>query len=451
MTRTALAEFNPPHDLSFRKSISTHLVEWTQTLPWLVTAALLSELITPFFIWKRVLPGASRWLGDLLILAIIVHAVWRMLRQDKIPSLFLLIVAFSAMSSVVAWYEGQSWQATAWGIWLMFKYPMVGIYVYLHRKWLPDFPRRFVYMLLYLLIFETGFQLIQFALGEVPDDNLAGTFGKNGVAPLLMFIVLVICTGFAHWIVTNTWSLLGITILLGALSSALGEMKVYPIAVLAVACIGIGILIIRRGKISQALLSIVAFAVVMPIFVILYNTLVADARGTRRLEEYLNTDITEGYLQNRGLTDDGIYYFGRGFALEYAWNTIQRDTTTLLMGYGIGARADSKALGIVGQALIQSDYGRTSGGTSLLILLQELGVGGMMLIALFMLYYSLALYHDTNIDVDLYAQILRYGLLLFSVTWPLWLWYTRSWHYSVSMILYWSAVGYTLSHRPKPS
>jgi hypothetical protein len=38
----------------------------------------------------------------------------------------------------------------------------------------------------------------------------------------------------------------------------------------------------------------------------------------------------------------------------------------------------------------------------------------------------------------------RYGLILFSIGWPLWIWYGFLWN-SPAMLLYWAAVGYALS------
>ncbi|MEM7131340.1 MAG: hypothetical protein AAF702_33815 [Chloroflexota bacterium] len=430
-----------------RQSIWDHLQTWLRFLPLLVAAALVADLLTPFLIWKRILPGPARFFGDLIILSMIGHCLWLMLRLDKIPSAFLLIIALSVVGGTVAWHEEQSWQATAWGIWLMFKYPMIGIYAYLHQGWLPDFPKRYVYFLFGLLLFETGFQGIQFILGQAPGDDLAGTFGRHGVAPLFMVIALAACIAFGHWLATNNWWLLTGAIILGVISSVLGEMKIFPVAVLALALICVGIQVVRNGKIGQALLIIAGLVIAAPIFLYLYNTLVADVGGTRRLEEYLDFETTERYLQNTDLTEDGIYYFGRGFAMTYAWNAIQRDRTTLLFGYGIGARADSSALGILGQALIQSDYGRTTGGTSILVLLQELGLIGIGVLAIFVTFHSLQLYHDVRLHTDVYAKILCYGLLLFSIMWPFWIWYTKSWGLNIVMILYWVAVGYTFRHR----
>ncbi len=42
------------------------------------------------------------------------------------------------------------------------------------------------------------------------------------------------------------------------------------------------------------------------------------------------------------------------------------------------------------------------------------------------------------------ASPLAYALLLFSLLWPLWLWYKSVWAFRVPMLLYWIALGYLL-------
>jgi hypothetical protein len=37
---------------------------------------------------------------------------------------------------------------------------------------------------------------------------------------------------------------------------------------------------------------------------------------------------------------------------------------------------------------------------------------------------------------------LRYGLLLFSLFWPVWLWYASVWVMRAPMLLYWMLLGY---------
>lgn len=430
-----------------KKTLVEHIIEWLQLLPLLVVAALLADLLTPFLIWKNFLPGPAKWLGDFFILIMIGHVVWCILQRDKIPAAFLLMIGISIIGSVVAIFEGQQWQATAWGIWLMFKYPIVGIYTYLHNDWRPDFPVKFFYLLMGLLAFETVFQIGQFLTGTPTGDDLAGSFGWHGIASLTMFSIIVLCVAFGHWLATGRWWALALGVALCGVASVLGEIKVFPVVVVAIASISIALLIIRNGKFGQALTILIVLACLAPLFIMMYNTFVADANGTRRFEEYFDTATTEKYLQNTDLLPSGIYYFGRGFAMEYAWNAIQRDRTTLVFGYGIGARADSQALGVLGQALVNSDYGRTTPGTSLLILLQETGIGGLFILGIFALYFSYSIYSDIRKNSETYISSLRYGFLLFSLLWPFWLWYTSSWHAAVTMILYWAGVGYFLSHR----
>ena len=140
-------------------------------------------------------------------------------------------------------------------------------------------------------------------------------------------------------------------------------------------------------------------------------------------------------------SEAGKYNFGRGFALSYGWQLISRDTTTLFFGMGIGARGESKALRIVGSGLEDSVYGLEA-GTSLSVLMQELGVLGLIVMAGFFLWCSFVLLQDVRRSSLVAISVLRVAIILFSLLWPFWLWYHRTWTFGVVMILYWAILGY---------
>ena len=56
-------------------------------------------------------------------------------------------------------------------------------------------------------------------------------------------------------------------------------------------------------------------------------------------------------------------------------------------------------------------------------------------------------------DISRYPQSdgaqLRYALLLFSLLWPIWLWYRAVWAFPVPMLLYWVTLGYVLNDARK--
>lgn len=39
---------------------------------------------------------------------------------------------------------------------------------------------------------------------------------------------------------------------------------------------------------------------------------------------------------------------------------------------------------------------------------------------------------------------MRYGLILFSLLWPLWLWYGLTWNFRLPMEFYWVILGYVM-------
>ncbi len=89
----------------------------------LIGVAFCIDLLTPFLISNSILPGAVRWLSDLLLLSIIGVALFQMLLQDRIPGAVLLIAAITIVGCVVSIYSDQVWLATAWGWWRLFKFP----------------------------------------------------------------------------------------------------------------------------------------------------------------------------------------------------------------------------------------------------------------------------------------------------------------------------------------
>ncbi|MEZ4677490.1 MAG: hypothetical protein R2932_25070 [Caldilineaceae bacterium] len=226
-------------------------------------------------------------------------------------------------------------------------------------------------------------------------------------------------------------------------------MKVYPAALLAIAGVVSVLYLWRGGQIYKIFNYTMVLAIALVAFLMLYNLVISEGRGVRRLEAYSDPSQVLKYLNNVNYNSDtGRYNLGRGFALTYGWQLIQRDTTTMLFGMGIGARNESSSLGIVGQGLRDSEYGLTS-GTSLLVMMQETGLVGLAVFGFFSIWMIIVLLQDIYRDPNSDITVLRYGIVIFSLFWPLWLWYHRAWNFGPSMILYWALVGYLLSQRPQ--
>ncbi len=420
----------------------------TKFLLLLLLMAFAVDLLTPFLVWKGVLPSAVRWLSDLAVAGMLALAIAHMIAFDHIPRAALLILGISLIGITMGLFEGQGIVATGWGWWLFFRYLIVGLFAYVQPYWPKHFSRRLIHFCMLLLGIEVVIQLGQYVSGEIPGDDLAGSFGWHGVAPLMMFIIFVSCLGLGQWLTNGKWHLLIWVLILGGISSALGAMKLFAFAVVGLGMAALLIQLIRGKQIQKLLVYLILFGTITLVFFGVYNKIVADERGIRRLESYLELDTLDQYLNFANYTGGGRYELGRGFAASLGWRNIQKDTPTFLFGMGLGARGESVALGIAGQGLRQGYYGLTS-GTSLLVLMQELGVIGLAVLGGFILWIIFNLARDIRIDPGSEVTVLRYTLILFSIGWPLWLWYTTVWNMGVTMLLYWVTLGYVLARSPR--
>jgi len=105
---------------------------------WLPIFAVCVDLFTPYLIWKNYIPAEIRWLSHLAVAMMIVAAFIRMLGFNRIPLIAWLIFATIILWSYVAIGHGQGIAPTVWGVWLLFQFPFVALFMYLQ----PDMPRR---------------------------------------------------------------------------------------------------------------------------------------------------------------------------------------------------------------------------------------------------------------------------------------------------------------------
>lgn len=413
----------------------------------LLWIALLTDLLTPFLIWKGVLPGFVRWASHGALALMIADTFARMMLRDHIPLVSGLVVGLSAVGVAVAYLGGQGLTATVWGWWVLFQFPLVGLFAYMLEDWPPGLPGGVLRFGLALMGFEVLVQLGQYATGEIPGDNLAGTFGRNGTPDLVMMAILVLCLGLGHWLRTGRWRSLALALLLGAAASVLGEIKVFIPMAVATGVLAMGIFAVQRGQLGRVLQYAALMAVALYAFVRVYDVVVSQARGTRPLSDYLQVETLDRYLSTSERTViDGQYYYniGRNYAIVYGWNQIRHDPATLLFGMGLGARGESRTLGTAGAGLQQGLTGLNS-GTSLLVMLQELGVVGFGLVLGFLAWVIYRLARDIRAHPTSPLLELRYALVLFTALWPVWLWYTSSWTQRAPLIVYWALVGYVLA------
>ena len=84
-------------------------------------------------------------------------------------------------------------------------------------------------------------------------------------------------------------------------------------------------------------------------------------------------------------------------------------------------------------------------GSQLAAIVQEMGLFGLLMIMGFTIWVSVKLWLDIRRYPQSQALGLRYGLLLFSLFWPVWLWYKNPLGIDVAMMIYWVGLGYVLS------
>jgi len=409
--------------------------------------ALCIDLFTPYLIWKGILPSAIRWGSHAAVATMIVVSLLRMLRFDHIPRSFCFIVVVAVIWSFVAMGNGQGLPSTVWGVWLLFQFPFVGLFAYTQPVWPLKFPEYLRKFGLSILVIEVTAQLLQLAAGVNPGDDLSGLFGENGTGNALLFIILICCLFFGHWIASKQSQGLVTVLILGSISSVLGEMKLFLAVVPAIGVFAIALYAIKHRSLVKMLLYLILLLTVLIAFVYLYNLIVPGANQVpiqsfitdpANLFRYLNR--VESYNRNGFIYSD----IGRGYAVKLGWESLQIDPITFLFGYGIGSRSESKTLGTAGVALSSGGLG-LSVGTSLLVVMQEMGLIGLVVFCSFILWVILSLVRDIREKPGSLSTEIRYAILLFSALWPVWLWYAVTWTMRVPMLLYWLSLGYVFA------
>lgn len=407
----------------------------------LLAFVFLIELFVPSLIWPVGLPRATSGMIEIAAAIVVLFAFAYMLKEDRVPAAVLLIGGVTFIWGLLATFEGQSFAATAWGWWGLFKYPLIGIFAYLVQGWPPDFARQFFRFGVALLVFEIAAQLVLLAAGFPLGDSLAGTFGHKGVMQFSMMVFFLVALALGHWLATYKWKTLLLVLGLGMLGSTLNGTKFYLIAVGLMAVATLVIHMIRGGQMRQLFLYIVLVAMAGAVLLPVYNSYL-QSRGRPPLQDLLTLESMEGYLFTDGTNaTDSSYNIGRGLAVTYGWQQIQRDWTTTLFGYGLGTRSQSTVLGIRGSVLQEDIYG--VGTVSLGTWIQEYGLVGLTIFFTFCLWTVVKLFRFARTTHDPYQAALAYGLLLYTLFWPVWLFYHKSWSAGVMMILYWVSLGYT--------
>lgn len=434
----------PPAEADKRTPWQVIMSDWTLLL---FVMAVVFELLIGILMYYGVVPGVFRWLGDLSVMAMIGLAFGRMMIDDHIPRVVIFVLAVSILGIAVATLQGQGLGATAWGWWIIVKYPLVGLYVFLNRDWPPEFSRWYYRFCFGAMGLQVIVQPLQFLAGEPAGDNLTGTFGRHASQTLFSFIMLTLGLALGYWLVFGDWKALGFVAFAGMLSSALAGIRFFPVPAAILFLAGFLLYVVRGKGIDRTIVFMVLALIALVAFPLAYNRITAETRQSASWQDAMRN--AENNSENlNGIRYDpnvGVYRTGRNFAVRYAWSSIQQDTTTLLFGFGLGARANSGSLGIIGQRHRTNYFGIVTSQMSL-IFIEELGVVGMSLLLIFLAWIAFFLWRCARSDCDPDVRVLAYGLLLFSILWPLQFWYNSAWNYAFTMLLYWGGIGYVFRY-----
>lgn len=420
----------------------------------LLALLFILEVFTPFLQWPIGLPRAITAGMEGVAALMVLLAFAYMMKEDKIPKMVPLLLGITLIWGIVSVFEGQSPVALAWGWWRMFKYPLIGLFAFLFIDNPKDFARWFIRFCIALMVFQIAVQVAMYAMGYPIGDDLAGTFGWRGVMQFTMMVFFVVCVAIGYWLATQDWKPLMLVLILGLVGSTLNATKFYLLGIVALLAVTLVIYLLRGRQIRQLLVVAVLVAITAAIFVPIYNNFLVTEQGLPPLQDYLKPEVIEQYLF---INDDDAntagYYFGRGTALAYAWQQIMRDGTTTLFGFGLGSRSSSAVLGVAGASLQSDLYGGVS-TTTLSTWIQEYGVVGMILFLVLDLWIAIHMIRFVRRTADPYQAALAYGLLLFTLFWPVWFWYHKAWIAGVMLILYWVSLGYIFRQYyalPRPS
>jgi len=424
----------------------------------LIIAALLTEIFSPILIWKAGLPSAFRWISAGSVFLVIVIGLIQMLRRNKVPWVLILVLALILIGVVQAFTNGGSPTSILWGIWQMFKYPLLGIIVSQQEDFSSELTKKVYLWGFLLLMVQIIVQLLQYIFGETDPDQLAGTFSQyrwGGTTPLVLVLIFISCLFLCRWIVSNKSMSVIIVFLLASFSSVLGELKIFFPVYFSIVIISLIFLIIYKKwrKIFSLLILVGLFFCTLQLLQNkpINTNLTFDVNNAFDYSRYLDPEVFYKYFNTtQQWSSDAGFTPGRNYYITQVVRIISHDPVTLWFGMGIGAQSESKTLGTVGSAIQQGDLGNVS-GTSLTVLLGEYGILGIISFALSVILILInlaALSRSSNSPNHLG---LINALFVFSLFWPIWVWYSSSWILGAPMIIYWTLLGYIFQQQNKKS
>jgi hypothetical protein len=341
--------------------------------------------------------------------------------------------------------NGQGILPTLWGWWLVFKGPIVGLYAY-YYKWDSRFGKRIKAACFAILLVQVVAQIYLYRMGFPIGDQLGGTLGGLGTGHLALLEILIFSLFVGGWLINHEmWALL---IISGSIvfSSILGQMKIVPFAFIGILLSALVLQIRRKMNIKRAVRLIANTTIVAGLFFAIFFA-VAPMKQKEEYRYILNKDKLLEYL-NLNIPGNERDDIGRNLALVYAWSRINKSPLLLFFGEGLGARGESKALGTVGRAISADSLGLFS-GSSLTVILGEMGVVGLLVGIGLWIGALHKIWRIISKNGRSENTAMAVGIYLYTLFWPLWLWYTSAWIFPAVTTLYWMIIGFLFRPQSK--
>jgi hypothetical protein len=416
----------------------------------LIIFIALFDIFSPILISSLHLPQEIRWISYVVNLFIIIVYLFRKLMNRRVYSYDIFLLIISIITVTVAISNRQQLLTTLWGLWLFLRYPLIGV-VFSEEKFSQRQNRTIEKIFYSLLFIEIFVQFAQWLSGIPSGDNLAGTFYQNGTGKLIFVLLIIIIYFAGKWISQRRPIGLLVTLAIGIVSSAFGEMKLFFFASILILFVSVFLYYFRYKLDKKILYGFSVIFVVIIIFPKVIDKLsYSQSNSIPFWKQITDSSFISRYTTFLSLDKNGRYDMGRNFAVQYVWKMISRDEMRLTFGDGIGSRGESKSLGSAGIQLLGGDLGLST-GSSLVVFLGEMGVLGLVCLFIFWVFTIFRCIRLINTWSVPYLVSIGYATLLFSFFWPIWLWYNTSWTLPGSMPFYWLMWGIVMHYSKKNS
>ena len=341
----------------------------------------------------QVLPSASRYLTDVILVLLLMAVILRLVSQKKQlrrTPIDLPVIAIVVVGAISAIINSDPLLLTFAGFRTLFK-PILLFYILVNLNWNMQTFKHLIYLLIVLELFQIPVMLVQVQLYGGGGDFVTGTFGyfATGTVAIVALVVMALLYGQA---ITQTkyrvralfYGLLGSSLFIPII---LGEAKAgFFIAPFM-------LLFLFSGRLARYLtrvrtwLTVLFFAGIFFIGIQLMPTINPRSQLVQFLQspeliiaEYDRPlEITNGVPKSR-LGD-----------LQFAWQLVTGNPQNLVFGFGPAQSVETTFLGVTGELRKTYDLGIFLGFHQLSRTLLEWGLAGLLayLLAILAVYRAI--------------------------------------------------------------